>query len=99
MSKVNYSSDSPYAKTPQTVWYLAGFVKRNIPRDGTDRSYIIPAKFSKRPDNAAYELFGNHELWWVFAMLNPNSLIDPINDFTPGKTIRIPNRERLRSAL
>lgn len=99
MPKVNYSSDSPYAKTPQTVWYLTQYVPREIPADGTDRDYVIPDAYHLRPDNAAVALFGTQEFWWAFAVLNPNILIDPINDFTAGKTIRIPTRERLRSIL
>lgn len=99
MPKQTYPATSPFAKTPQTIWYLTQMVQREIPPHGTDRDYVIPDSYDLRPDNAAYALFGTAEYWWIFAMLNPNILIDPVNDFTAGKTIRIPTKERLREVL
>jgi hypothetical protein len=35
----------------------------------------------------------------VFAVRNPNVLKDPVFDFVPGATIRIPKKETLAEAL
>lgn len=56
------------------------------------RSLKITAKQDRRPDILAHELYGNAKLWWVFAEFNPDSLNDPIVDFTAGKTIIVPTR-------
>ena len=47
----------------------------------------------------AYDLYDNAGLWWVFAVRNPNVLIDPIFDFVPGQIIFIPRKEALVAQL
>lgn len=49
-------------------------------------------KYNRRPDLLAYELYDEAAYWWVFALYNRNSILDPINDFTTGKTIIVPTR-------
>lgn len=99
MARVEYPKSSPYARTPQTSWYLSIYEPRNIYPDGTDKYYKIPAKFANRPDLAANELYQNSSLWWIFSITNPNLLIDPINDFTTDLEIRVPSIDRLRLIL
>ena len=41
----------------------------------------------------SYELYGDAQYWWVFALYNRNSITDPINDFTTGKRIYVPERD------
>ena len=62
-----------------------------VPKVVSDVSYTIPAKFAGRPDLLAHELYNNTRLWWVFALRNPDVLIDPLEDFTPGKEIYLPS--------
>lgn len=52
----------------------------------------ISSKYHQRPDVLAHDLYGNAKLWWVFAEFNPDTLVDPIIDFTSGKTIVYPVR-------
>lgn len=52
----------------------------------------IAAKYHQRPDVLAYDLYGNAKLWWVFAELNQDTLVDPIVDFKSGLTISVPVR-------
>jgi hypothetical protein len=56
------------------------------------RSYVIENKYQHRPDVLAYDLYGNAKLWWIFAILNQDTLVDPIIDFEAGLTIEIPER-------
>ena len=55
-------------------------------------TYVIENKYQNRPDVLAYDLYGNAKLWWIFAILNQDILIDPIIDFTAGLSIEIPER-------
>ena len=43
--------------------------------------------------------YGDANLWWVFAMRNPNVLKDPLFDFTTGNTIYVPTKASLQSDL
>lgn len=97
MSVKKYKSTSPYAKTPQTSWYLGILNRREINRDGTDREWTIQSKHHQRPDLLSFELYGTPDYWWVFMELNPNAIKDPIYDFNAGMIIYIPTRDRLEN--
>lgn len=99
MSKVSYRSSSQYAATPQSSWFLANYVDRNIPSDGTDQLITLGTKYYLRPDLLSYDLYSNTDFWWVFTVLNPDVIIDPIYDMLPGISIYVPTRERLSSLL
>lgn len=93
-----YSQYSPYAKTKQT-WYLDYNLPKNIPPADSDIDYEIPNKYDEQPWRLAYELYGNERLYYIFSLLNPNLIEDPIYDFNAGKTIRIPSVQRVQSYL
>ena len=48
-----------------------------------------------RPDLLAYDRYGSSRYWWLFAMRNKDIIIDPIQDFKTGITIRIPKLENV----
>ena len=48
---------------------------------------------AQRPDLLANRLYETSELWWVFAIRNPDILTDPIRDFKTGVTIALPSAE------
>ena len=52
-----------------------------------------------RPDLLAYDLYGEVNLWWVFAQRNMDTLQDPIFDFVPGVQIYIPKKTELFTVL
>lgn len=56
------------------------------------RTYTIEPRYNQRPDMLANELYGNSKLWWAFALINQDKLIDPIMDFTSGLSIEVPLR-------
>jgi hypothetical protein len=70
-----------------------------IPKSISDRLYVIESKYENRPDLLAHDLFGSVQLWWVFALRNPDIIIDPLTDFTSGKKIYIPPRETIDRVL
>ena len=75
-----YSSNSPYSKTPIKGDYLD----------------IMNSKYEMRPDLLSHKLFGSVKYWWVFAVRNPDKIVDPIQDFRAGCVIRIPKLNNIR---
>lgn len=96
---VNYSKTSPYASTDFYGFFLDVANIPPVPIVSGDVAYEIDAIYKHRPDLLAYDLYGNQNLWWVFAVRNPNVIQDPIYDFVPGVTIYIPQKQNLTSAL
>ena len=70
--------------------------KRTIIKDPFDEYYTIEQKFERRPDLFSYERYGSTKWWWVFADRNPNTIIDPINDFKAGTKIYVPKAENIK---
>lgn len=68
-----------------------------VPANINDESYVINAAYSERPDLLAYSLYGTTRLWWVFAVRNPDVLVDPIRDFKEGLTIMLPSPETINT--
>ena len=97
--KVQYTSRSPYFNTAKVDGYLEVMTDRAIPKYRSDRRFRITAKYQNRPDMLAHDLYDDAQLWWVFAQRNPNTIEDPIYDFTVGKVIYIPTLDTLKKAL
>lgn len=93
-----YSQYSPYAKVGQT-WHLDYNLPMPILPSDSDVEYTIPAKYDERPDRLAKELFNNERLMYIFALCNPDILIDPIYDFKAGVVIKIPTIQRIQQYL
>ena len=95
-----YAKTSPYFKTNiSPSGDLGIFQIRPIPTSDDDVLYTIENQYIHRPDLLAFDLYGSSKLWWVFAQRNPNTLVDPIYDFTVGTKIFIPKQTTLKSAL
>ena len=92
--KSKYRTDSVYRKTPVVNnKYLGIWNPGNLDVNNTLTTTVTLApKHEYRPDVLAYELYGNAKLWWIFAQFNPDELVDPIMDFTAGKTLTVPTR-------
>ena len=91
-----YSSNSPYSKTPIKGDYLDIMTPREVLHDSGDETYTIESQYHMRPDLLSYKKYGSSKYWWMFAMRNKDALIDPIQDFKAGTTIKIPKIENLR---
>lgn len=96
---VNYNKTSPYANTNFYGFFLDVAALPEVPIVASDVAYQIDVIYKHRPDLLAYDLYGDQNLWWVFAMRNPNVIQDPIYDFEPGVIIYIPQKQNLVTAL
>lgn len=96
---MGYSSTSPYFATSIQDNYLGVINFRNIPSLDSDIEYEILPQYENRPDLLAYDLYGDQNLWWVFAVRNKDIIKDPIFDLYPGQKIRLPTLETLKSVL
>ena len=99
MATVEYEQDSPYANTEMHGNYLDVMTFRPIPKLDDDVIFTITETYKNRPDLLAADLYNNSNLWWVFQIRNPNTLLDPIYDFEVGLKIYIPKQETLEQAL
>lgn len=86
----NSKEASQYKLTPIRNWYLDLWVPRSVPKSDFDEILIIPPEMNQRPDLLSFAQYGTPNLWWVFAVRNPNLINDPINDFVAGLEIFIP---------
>lgn len=66
--------------------------KRYLFKDPLDEEVTIPQHMDRRPDLMSYEHYGTAKYWWIFSHRNTDIILDPINDFTAGKVIKIPRR-------
>ncbi|KKN58215.1 hypothetical protein LCGC14_0554350 [marine sediment metagenome] len=99
---VIYKKNSPYFTTPQRnflVEFLDILTFRSIPADDTDELIVLSPQFNERPDLLSNELYGTPDLWWVFTVRNPDTIIDPIYDFVTEIEIFVPTRQRIFSLL
>jgi len=96
---VTYSTTSPYSATTFYGNYLDVWTQRTLPYLSTDVQYQIDQVYSMRPDLLAADLYGDANLWWVFAVRNPNIIQDPVFDFTAGTIIYVPSMVTLTTAL
>lgn len=94
-----YSKASPYYLTPNYGRFLDLLTPRPFPAQRDDVVYTIDRTYQYRPDLLAYDLYQDAALWWVFQARNPNVITDPIGDFVPGVTIRLPKKSTLISSL
>lgn len=95
----SYASTSPYSRTPVYNGYLDIYQSILIPDHSEDVTYVIDKQYEYRPDLIAYDIYNTPNLWWVFAVRNPNTIKDPIYDFLAGATIKIPSKNYLQSLL
>jgi hypothetical protein len=97
---VTYRRSSPYFNTSvKNDKYLDILNYRKIPANRGDIEYEITDTYKHRPDLLAFDLYQDVNLWWVFVVRNPNTLRDPVFDFTTGTVIYIPTKETVNSAL
>lgn len=89
---------SPYATTPiinKFITYLDVWDYITINPTDDDELITLESKYNQRPDLLAYNYYGDARLWWVFAVRNPNVLIDPVYDLVTNTELYIPSRTSL----
>ena len=70
-----------------------------IPILDDDEPYVIAHGYAERPYLLAHALYESSRLWWVFALRNPDVLVDPIRDFKAGTLIYLPNSVSIDNIL
>jgi hypothetical protein len=95
----NYTNTSPWYNTQITNNYLDILSIRSVSSEVDDFLYKIQPQYTYRPDLLAFDLYGDSNLWWVFAQRNMDVLQDPILDFVPGTKIYVPKNSSLRNVL
>ena len=96
-----YTATSPYYNTATwgpflDVWK---YNTLTIPANVSDALYQIDPPYNLRPDLLAYDMYQDSNLWWVFAVRNPDVLIDPLFNFVSGAIIYVPPKNVVFSAL
>lgn len=99
MAQTSYGIFSPWYSTKINQNYLEELVFRPVPAFETDEDYVIQPQYKHRPDLVAFDAYGDTKLWWVIVQRNIDILKDPIYDFEPGVTIKIPRKENILAAL
>ena len=101
ITRTLYPATSPYTNTTYVEnKYLDVMNFTPIPMNPSDVLYQLTEVYQYRPDMLAYDLYGDANLWWVFASRNPNALgPDPYFNFVSGLSIYIPTIDTLRVVL
>lgn len=94
-----YKLASPYYKTPQWGPFLDVWKSITIPADVTDARYQIDPPYNLRPDLLAYDMYQDTNLWWVFAIRNPDVLKDPLFNFVAPTIIYVPTLDVVKNAV
>jgi hypothetical protein len=94
-----YSSSSPYNNTGTWGPFLDVWPGKTIAASVTDARYQIDPPYNRRPDILAHKLYGDSNLWWVFAVRNPDVLKDPIFDFIAPTIIYVPTADTVKTSL
>lgn len=95
----NYTNLSPWYLTRPVGYYLDVLTIRPVSAEDDDFLYTLESQYTHRPDLLAFDLYGTHNLWWVFIQRNLDVIQDPIFDFVPGIQIYIPKKTSLLQAL
>lgn len=94
-----YASTSPYYNNATWGQFLDVWKGITIASDVTDALYQIDPPYNLRPDLLAYDLYQDSNLWWVFAVRNPDVLQDPVFSFVAPTVIYVPTRTVVLAAI
>ncbi len=94
-----YTKTSPYFNTSLVNNYLDIINFRDIPKERDDVLFELTATYELRPDLLAYDLYGDQQLWWVFAIRNRSIIKDPVFDMVAGIKIFLPKATTLKRVV
>ena len=96
----NYIGTSPWFNTQiNNGQYLDVLKIRPIPAETDDVLYTVQVQYTHRPDLLAFDLYGDKNLWWVYAQRNMEIIKDPIFDLEAGIQIYVPKGAALTRVL
>lgn len=88
-------SSSPYFKTPIRGRFLGYYEHRRIDPDNRDRLFRITAQYVHRPDNLAYDIYGDDNYWWIIPVRN--GFQDLIFDLELDRIVIVPDPTFIKS--
>ncbi|RZD43316.1 MAG: hypothetical protein CXT73_00975 [Methanobacteriota archaeon] len=94
-----YKPNSIYALTPMDSGKLGIWDAPEVVITGNETTTTISRHHRNRPDLLSHELYGTPQLWWIFKMINPDKLNDPVWDFVEGVEILTPNPTEVSAYL
>lgn len=83
--------------TESTTTTVGWWERKIFSRSPLDVHFPITKRYAYRPDLVALDMYGKSSLMWV--VLQYNSILDVMEDFTEGTTIILPSKSRLFSEL
>jgi hypothetical protein len=99
MARATYQKSSVYYQTPQNNNRLGSWVPPSVQPSQSDGVLVVSSRYVRRPDLLSNDLYGTPQLWWVFAMVNPDLIKDPIYDLVDGMVIRYPNKNSIEGLI
>jgi hypothetical protein len=72
---------------------------RDIAATTDDVLFEVTSNYNNRPDLLAYDLYGDVNLWWVFAVRNKSIIKDPTFDLVTGVKIYLPTLENINASI
>jgi hypothetical protein len=75
---------------------LGWWEPKSFAKSPTDVTIILAAKYNKRPDLLAFDVYGKSGLMWFILQYNT---ISDITEFTQGLELTLPTKSRLFSGL
>ena len=99
MANSIYNKNSLYSKTRAVNNFLDVANFPQIPKLADDVIMTVNKTYQFRPDLLAFDLYGDSDLWWVFAIRNPNTIKDPIFDMRSGVKIYIPKKTTITGSI
>lgn len=94
-----YNQTSPYYSTSNSNGYLDVISFRDIAAQTDDVLFEVTSNYQNRPDLLAYDLYGDVNLWWVFAVRNKSIIKDPTFDLVAGVKIYLPTIETIKLSI
>lgn len=76
---------------------LGWWERKLLPRHASDASFVLEAKYHKRPDLLAYDVYGTAKLMWL--VLQYNNIVDINIEFVEGQTVVLPTKSRVFTEL
>jgi hypothetical protein len=96
---ITYNKTSPYYSTSVDNGYLDIINFRDIIAHTDDVLFEVTSTYHNRPDLLAYDLYGDVNLWWVFAVRNKSIIKDPTFDLVAGIKIYLPTLENIKTSI
>ena len=84
-----YVQESPFGVTDIIGRFMTYYIHRRIPPNALDVVVPLDARYDKRPDLLAADIYGDPDLFWVVPLRN--GLQDPVFDLKRGEEFTIPH--------